>query len=441
MEKLALGDQLTLVIDGLSHQGVGVGRTDKMVVFVAGALPGETVSVEITQIKSNMAYGRLLEIIETAARRINPPCKNAALCGGCALQQAEYAWQLEMKTKMLGDALQRIGHLQAEPQPTIGMPNPWAYRNKGLFHVSYEGGRVRLGFFAQGSHDLIAAEECHLFPDAVNELIIYLQNELTRAGRVNYVQNILIRYSRLNGEMMVVFITKDRAWRLGGLEKNMLRDFPRIACIYHNINTNPKLMLGKSFTLLAGQEYLLDHIGECRFKLSPQSFFQINNEQAEALYNLVKEYAELSGTETVVDLYCGIGTIGIYLAKQAKAVYGVESVVQAVRDAKENAALNNLTNCTFIAAKAEDWLGKWLKENTADVIIVDPPRAGCHQFLLDALAASTCRRIIYVSCNPTTLARDLAYLTKCGYEIKNMQPLDMFPHTASIETIVSLEKN
>ena len=440
MEKLAVGDKVQLLIDGVSHQGMGVGRIDKMVVFVEGALPTEEIEAEITAVKSNMAYARLLRILKPALKRVEPFCAQAAACGGCVLQQAEYQWQLAIKTQMVRDALKRIGHLDIEVPLALGMSEPWAYRNKGLFHVSYENGRVSLGFFAQGSHDLILAEECRLFPNRVNELLKYLQEALTRAGRVNYIQNILIRHSKLNGEMMVVFITREQAWRLPELSRDLMRQFPEIVSVYHNVNTNLKLMLGKSFRLLAGREYLTDHIGACRFKLSPQSFFQINNSQAEALYDLVKEYAELSGTETVLDLYCGIGTIGIYLAHEAKAVYGVESVAQAVRDAKENAALNNLTNCTFTAAKAEEWLGKWQKNNHADVIIVDPPRAGCHQFLLDALGESNCARIVYVSCNPTTLARDAAYLCSCGYTLTKIQPVDMFPHTASIETVCLLSK-
>lgn len=440
MGKLTVGDRVQLVIDGISHQGCGVGRIDKMVIFVEGALMSEEVIAEITAVKSNMAYGKLLEIVVPAPRRLDFACKAAKACGGCALQQADYQWQLEMKTQLVSDALKRIGHMEIEVPQALGMEEPWAYRNKGLFHATYEAGSVQLGFFAQGSHQLIAAEECLLFPPRVNELVSYLEEKLTREGKVGYIQNVMIRYSRLNGELMVVFVTKDQAWRLGKFADKLRQDFPDVVCVYHNVNNNPKLMLGKSFKLLNGQEYLVDSIGDCRFKLSPQSFFQINNQQAKVLYDLVREYAALSGTERVLDLYCGIGTIGIYLANEAQEVFGVESIPQAVRDAKENAMMNNLPNCTFIAAKAEDWLGKWLKTNQADVIIVDPPRAGCHQFLLEALAESNCERIVYVSCEPTTLARDVAYLTKAGYRLEKIQPVDMFPQTASIENVCLLQK-
>ena len=442
MEKLAVGDKVQLLIDGVSHQGMGVGRIDKMVVFVEGALPTEEIEAEITAVKSNMAYARLLRILKPALKRVEPFCAQAAACGGCVLQQAEYQWQLAIKTQMVRDALKRIGHLDIEVPLALGMSEPWAYRNKGLFHVSYENGRVSLGFFAQGSHDLILAEECRLFPNRVNELLKYLQEALTRAGRVNYIQNILIRHSKLNGEMMVVFITREQAWRLPELSQDLMRQFPEIVSVYHNVNTNLKLMLGKSFRLLAGREYLTDHIGACRFKLSPQSFFQINNSQAEALYDLVKEYAELSGTETVLDLYCGIGTISLFFARKARQVFGVEIVPEAIADARKNAERNNITNATFAVGAAEEVIPRLYREEgiAADVVVVDPPRKGCDARLLETILQIAPEKVVYVSCNPATLARDLAVLAAGGYHVREVQPVDQFPHTNHIENVCLLTR-
>ena len=440
MEKLTVGDKVEVKIDGISHQGVGVGRVNNLAVFVENVLLGELVAAEITQVKSSMALGKAVEILEPSLERREPICPVAEACGGCTLQAVNYPFQLEMKGMMVQEALKRIGHLDVSVPPALGMNEPWGYRNKGVFHVSYEGGKVKLGFFAQGSHQLVPAEKCRLFAPIVNQLVSWLEEALLRQGRVDYVQKILIRHSRYNGEMMVVFITKDNAWRLKGLEKQLAAAFPLVASVYHNVNTNPKLLCGKNFKLLAGREFIVDTIGELKFRISPQSFFQVNNAQAEVLYDLVKEYAALDGTQQVLDLYCGIGTIGMYLAKDAKSVYGVESVAQAVRDAKENCALNELTNCQFIAAKAEDWLKKNKPRQAPEVVIIDPPRNGCHQFLLDALGESNCGKIIYVSCNPTTLARDLAYLKNFDYEPLKIQPVDMFPQTGHVETIVLLQR-
>ena len=440
MEKLVVGERVQLKIDGISHQGVGVGRVNNLAVFVENALLGELVEAEITQVKSNMALAKLVNILQASEKRIIPPCPIAEACGGCSLQAVNYPFQLQMKGQMVQEALKRIGHIEIDVPAARGMNEPWFYRNKGVFHVSYAGGRVELGFFAQGSHQLIPAEQCRLFAPSVNKVVAWLKEALWRQGRVDYVQKILLRHSHYNGELMVVFITKDNAWRLNGLEKALMAEFPQITSVYHNVNTNPKLLCGKNFKLLGGKEYIIDKIGDLQFQISPQSFFQVNNVQAEVLYDLVKEYAALDGSQHILDLYCGIGTIGMYLAKEAKSVLGIESVAQAVRDAKENCALNRLTNCQFIAAKAEDWLRKNKLSTVPDVIIIDPPRNGCHQFLLDALGESRCEKIIYVSCNPTTLARDVAYLKNFGYVIEKIQPVDMFPQTGHVETIMLIQK-
>ena len=239
---------------------------------------------------------------------------------------------------------------------------------------------------------------------------------------------------------MVVFVTEDTAWRLPDLAKQVA-EYPKVVSVYHNHNSNPKLMLGRKFSLLYGQETIEDTIGQFHFQISPQSFFQVNNAQAEVLYAKALEYAELTGSEQAADVYCGIGTISLYLAQKAGSVIGIESVAQAIQDAKENAKANQVDNCTFVAAKAEEWLPKWVKKgNKLDVAIIDPPRKGCEPPALDALITSEAEKIVYVSCNPSTLARDIKYLCENGYRLEKVQPVDLFPQTFHCECVAKLVK-
>ena len=279
-----------------------------------------------------------------------------------------------------------------------------------------------------------------LFSNAVNGLVTKLEEMIQDSGKANYINKVMIRESRLNGELMVVFVTEDTAWRLPDLTKAVVA-YPNVVSVYHNHNSNPKLMLGRKFNLLYGKETIEDTIGQFHFQISPQSFFQVNNEQAEVLYAKALEYAGLTGKEQVADVYCGIGTISLYLAQKAESVIGIESVAQAIQDAKENAKANGVENCTFVAAKAEEWLPKWVKKgNKLDVAIIDPPRKGCEPPALDALISSEAETIVYVSCNPSTLARDVKYLCENGYTLEKVQPVDLFPQTFHCECVAKLTK-
>lgn len=447
-----LEEKYELIVNGYSHQGEGIGRINNFTVFVPGAILGERVRVKISEVKKNFARGELKEVISYSPHRIKPLCSVYYLCGGCHLQHIAYEKQLEMKKGIVESALGRIGNQNIKVSTTIGMKDPWRYRNKGYFQVNQEKGKVRLGFYKAGSYDFVPASGCVLFSLQINRLVSYLEDQLSlqkvtvynsKTGGGN-LRNILIRESRSTGEIMIVFITKEDNL---GFDQNVLNDlvrtFPQVISIYQNISRSPKaVLLGKDFRLLKGKPDLEDAIGPYKFKISPQSFFQVNAAQAEILNEKVLEYANLSGEETVIDSYCGTATISIYVAKQAKKVYGIEVEKSAVRDAKINCELNGISNIKLFTGKAEEWLYKWRRiGEEVHLVIVDPPRGGCSSKALKGIIKIKPKKIIYVSCNPATLARDLKYLTKNDdYKLKKALPIDMFPQTGHIECIASLER-
>ena len=448
-----LEESYELFINNYSHQGEGIGRVNNFTVFVPGAILGERVRVKISEVKKNFARGRLKEVILASSHRTKPACPVYHLCGGCHLQHIVYEKQLEMKEEIVENALGRIGKQNIKVLPTIGMKDPWRYRNKGSFQVAQEKGRVRLGFYSAGSYDFVPASGCILFSLQINRLVSYLEGQLSllkvtvynsKTGDGN-LRNVLIRESRGTGKIMIVFFTKKDTL---GFDQNVLNDlsrtFPQVVSIYQNIiNRSAKAVLpGKDFKLLKGKPDLEDTIGPFRFKISPRSFFQVNIAQAEILNEKILEYANLSGEETVIDSYCGTATTSIYVAKQAEKVYGIEVEKSATRDAKINCMLNGISNLKLFTGKAEEWLYKWKRGGEeVHLIIVDPPRRGCSLKALKGIIKIKPKKIIYVSCNPATLARDLKDLTKDGdYKLKKVLPIDMFPQTSHIECIASLER-
>lgn len=438
---IEVGQVYPIEITGISHQGFGVGRIQQVVVFVPHALLGETVSVRVSDIKKNMAHGTLEAILQPSEARVQPACAQSALCGGCELQHAQYAHQLAAKRQIVQDAITKLARADVTVQPVLGMTDPWRYRNKGVFHAAYLPGQVKLGFHQTGSHDVIAAEDCRLFSPQMNAVLRFLEEAIQQHTKTHYIQKVMLRESRATGQIMVVLVTADHNWLAPQLTQALTQAFPQIISIYHNINTNPKLMLGKAFGLLFGEPFLIDTIGELRFQISPQSFFQVNNEQAWVLYRQVLELAQLQGHEQVIDAYCGIGTISLFLAQRAAQVIGVESVSQAVKDANTNARMNNITNCRFITAKAEEWLPKWTaKGNPCDLVVIDPPRKGCDKKLLYALTESKPPKIIYVSCEPSTMARDIRCLTENGYELQHVQPVDLFAQSWHVESVALMSR-
>lgn len=452
MEKkpVNIGQEYEIVITGFSHQGEGIGRINNFAVFVPGAIPGETITVEIVEVKKNFAKGKTKAISLPHATRVVTPCIYADSCGGCQLQHIGYQKQLALKGQIVLDALERLGGIKVQVEPTIGMDYPWRYRNKGHFQVVKEGGKVTLGFFAQDSFDVIPASKCRLFSKVINKLVVYLEEQLTLCGleiynrktKQGYLRNIMVKESRLTGEIMIIFITNDGKWRLEKMITPLIETFPQVVSIYQNINKNShSVVLGKEFKLIRGQAYLQDAIGPYIFNISPQSFFQINNSQAKKLYDKAVEFARLTGKEKVIDAYCGTGSIAIYMAGQAKKVMGIETVEAAINDARENAQLNGIKNTEFIVAKAEEWLPQWVqKGGQGDVIVVDPPRKGCAPEVLEAIVKAEPSRVVYISCNPATLARDLRYLVSQGYEVREVQPVDMFPQTVHVECVALMSR-
>jgi len=447
-----LEESYELIINSYSHQGEGIGRVNNFTIFVPGAILGERARVKIIEVKKNFARGRLEEVILSSRHRTKPLCPVYHLCGGCQLQHIAYEKQLEMKKGIVENALERIGNQNIKALPTIGMKDPWRYRNKGYFQVNQEKGRVRLGFYKAGSYDFVPASGCVLFSSQINRLVSYLEEQLSlqkvtvynsKTGGGN-LRNILIRESRSTEEIMIVFITKED--NLGfdqNIFNDLVRTFPQVVSIYQNINRSPKaVLLGKVFRLLKGKPDLEDAIGPFKFKISPQSFFQVNAAQAEILNEKVLEYANLSEEETVIDSYCGTATISIYVAKQAEKVYGIEVEKSAVRDAKINCELNSISNLKLFTGKAEEWFYKWRRSSEeVHLIIVDPPRRDCSSKVLKGIIKIKPKKILYISCNPATLARDLKYLTRDGnYKLKKVLPVDMFPQTSHIECIASLER-
>ncbi|HER23522.1 MAG TPA: 23S rRNA (uracil(1939)-C(5))-methyltransferase RlmD [Candidatus Atribacteria bacterium] len=446
-----LEENYEFFINSYSHQGEGVGRIDNFAIFVPKIILGERVRVRITDVKKNFARGKLIQVISSSPDRINPPCPVYHLCGGCQLQHIAYEKQLEMKKEIVENALNRIGNQNIKTLPIIGMKDPWRYRNKGYFHLARENGKIRLGFYKSKSHALVPACQCCLFSEAINRLIKYLGEQLTQQDMSIYdcktdqgnLRGIILKESKNTGEIMVIFITKEEKLKIDEtFLDNLIKTFSQTVSVYQNINKSSKILpLGKGFKLLRGKTSIEDTIGSFKFKISPASFFQVNVSQAQVLYEKILEYANLCGEETVIDSYCGTGTISIYLAGKAKRVYGLELEKGAVRDSRENCKLNNLSNLKFFTGEAEKWLCRWIKNREeVQIMVIDPPRTGCSREMLRDIIKTKPEKILYVSCNLPTLARDIKYLAQSGYKLEKVQPVDMFPQTRHIECITYLRR-
>ncbi|AEI45761.1 Uncharacterized RNA methyltransferase [Paenibacillus mucilaginosus KNP414] len=428
--------------------------------FVPGALPGEKVRVKVVKVKKQYGYAKLLEVLEASPDRIDAPCPIYKQCGGCQLQHLSYEAQMRWKRQLVIDNLTRIGKLQVVGEreegiivhPTLGMSDPWRYRNKAQVPIGLaeteEGGLVG-GFYAQGSHRIIDMEACliqHENNDAVVGAVKKIARELgirpysEETGR-GLLRHVIARYGFNTGEIMVVLVTNGRdlphADELTGLIR---RDVPGVTSIVQNINTREtNVIFGDETRTLWGSDVIYDTIGDIRFAISARSFYQVNPVQTEVLYGKALEYAALTGRETVIDAYCGIGTISLFLAQKADRVYGVEIVPEAIEDARANARLNGIRNASFEAGPAEVVIPAWRGKGIApDVIVVDPPRKGCDPALLETILAMRPERVVYVSCNPSTLARDLRVLEDGGFRTVQVQPVDMFPHTVHVESVAVL---
>ena len=444
-------DLVTLEIEDCGIDGEGIGKADGFTVFVKDAVIGDTVTAKIIKAKKHYGYGRLMEVLKPSPYRVEPKCAFARQCGGCQLQALSYEQQLVFKTNKVKGHLERIGGFTDIPmEPIIGMDELFHYRNKAQFPVGRnKEGKIVTGFYAGRTHNIIENRDCALGvaenKEVLDRVIAHMEkygiepyNEATGKGLVRHV---LIRYGYFTKEVMVCLILNGNKIQGEDVLVKSLCEISGMTSITINVNKKrSNVILGEEIRLLWGQEYITDKIGDISYQISPLSFYQVNPRQTQKLYAKALEYADLHGEETVWDLYCGIGTISLFLAQKAKFVRGVEIVPEAIENAKENAKLNGLENTEFFVGKAEEVLPREYKKNGvyADVIVVDPPRKGCDETLLETMVEMNPERIVYVSCDSATLARDLKYLCERGYELRKVCAVDQFGMTVHVETVVLL---
>ena len=445
-------DLFTVKIEGMGNEGEGIGKVDGFPLFIKDALPGDTVSVKAVKIKKTYGYARLMEIQEASPDRTEPGCLLNRACGGCQIQALSYEKQLEFKWEKVRNQLVRIGGF-TDPLvlPVIGMEEPYHYRNKAQFPFGRDrDGKNVTGFYASRTHRIIPNTDCALGVPENQQILKIILEFMDKEGIAAYeetsgeglLRHVLIRKGFATGELMVCLVINGE--EMPGIEAlaDSLFEIPGMTSVTLNINQkNTNVIMGEQLIPVRGKTFITDRIGPIQYQISPRSFYQVNPVQTKRLYETALEYAGLTGTENVWDLYCGIGTISLFLAQRAGKVYGVEVVPEAVADAEKNAQLNVIRNVEFYLGKAEEVLpDKYKKEGIrADVIVVDPPRKGCDAACLDTMIRMKPKRIVYVSCDSATLARDLKILCEGGYELVKVQPVDMFPQTAGIENTALLK--
>ncbi len=473
---VAKNDEVVIDIIGMNHDGEGVGRAYGYTLFVQGALPGEKARVKVLKTKKQYGYAKLLDLVEQSPNRIAAPCPIYDQCGGCQLQHMSYAGQLEWKRQLVVDNLERIGKLRVREaagaetrvgdgqnagdsdqegilvRPTLGMSEPWRYRNKSQVPIGVTEGGLVGGFYARGSHRIVDMETCLIQHEQNDEVVsrvkaigrklgITAYNEETGQGLLRHV---VVKIGFATREMMIVLVTNgERIPRVNEWISAIREELPAVVSICQNVNTRKtNVIFGDVTRVLWGREVIHDYIGDVKFAISARSFYQVNPAQTEVLYGKTVEYAGLTGEETVIDAYCGIGTISLFLAQHAKKVYGVEIVKEAIEDARANAELNDMKHVEFEVGASEDVIPRWKEQGIeADVIVVDPPRKGCDPRLLETILEMKPERVVYVSCNPSTLARDLRVLEDGGYRTVEVTPVDMFPHTVHVESVILMVRN
>lgn len=452
-EGLKKNDLVTLEITDLGSTGEGIGRVDGFTLFVKDALIGDVIEAKVIKVKKSYGYGRLMAVVTPSLYRTEPRCFQARACGGCQIQPLAYEQQLKYKENKVRGLLERVGKVQEYVmEPIIGMEDPWNYRNKAQFPVGRtKDGEVVTGFYAGRTHSIVPVEKCciqhpeneklmDIVRQWMNDHQISVYNEETHKG---LVRHIFIRIGKYTGEIMVCLVINGKNIPAAEDLIQRLIQVPGMASICLNINqAKTNVILGNQMEYLWGAKYIRDFIGDVQYQISPLSFFQVNPVQTQKLYQTALEYGDIKKDEVVWDLYCGIGTISLFLAKHAKQVCGVEIVPQAIDDARENARLNGIENASFFVGKAEEVLPQQYEEKgiSADVIVVDPPRKGCDEKLLECMVRMHPERIVYVSCDPATLARDLKFLEEHGYKVKKVRCVDMFPHSVHVETVCLLER-
>ena len=453
MEK---NQEFTVTIEDMSEDGAGIGKLDGYIWFIKDTVIGDRVRSRAMKMKKSYGFARLMEVIEPSPVRVEPRCPAARPCGGCQLQFMKYEDQLVFKERKIKNNLMRIGGFREEEIPMLpimGMEYPWRYRNKAQFPFGLnKNGEIITGFYAGRTHDIIENEDCLLGVEENKEILGIIRGFMQRNRIKPYdekthrglVRHALIRKGFKSGEIMVCLVINGKSLPYGERLAEELMQIPGMTSISYSVNEEKtNVIMGKEIVNLYGPGYITDSIADVTYQISPLSFYQVNPVQTEKLYGTALEYAGLTGEETVWDLYCGIGTISLFLAQKARKVYGVEIVPQAIDDARRNAKLNGMGNVEFFVGKAEEVLPEQYEKSHiyADVIVVDPPRKGCDQMCLDTILRMQPKRVVYVSCDSATLARDLRYLADGGYVVEKVRGCDMFPMSGHVETICLLSKH
>lgn len=452
---------IELIIEDMGTDGEGIGhvwdedRKQGIAVFVKDAVIGDRIQAVITKVKKQYVFARLLELLESSPYRVEPKCPVARQCGGCTMQHISYEKQLEFKWNKVRNCLSRIGGMEQPEllmEPIIGMERPWHYRNKAQFPVGRDKqGNVITGFYAGRTHTIIDTPHCYIQAEEMENIIRRVRDFLQKYNistydeeqHVGLVRHILTRVGFATGEIMVCLIINGESLPHSDALIAELKDIPGMTSIRININQEKtNRIMGDTCRTLWGQDYITDYIGDVQYRISPLSFYQVNPVQTRRLYEKALEYADLKGGETVWDLYCGIGTISLFLSRKAGQVYGVEIVPQAIEDAKVNAEINQIENVEFFVGKAEDVLPQQYRDNGihADVIVVDPPRKGCEEIVLETIANMKPQRLVYVSCDPATLARDVKRMGELGYCVGKVAVVDQFCQGGHVETVVLMSK-
>lgn len=462
-------DEFELTIEDMSEDGAGIGKQDGYIWFVKDAVIGDRIRARAMKMKKNYGFARLMEVLEASKDRVMPECPVARQCGGCQLQMMSYEAQLHFKERKVYNNLSRIGGMEnlrlperadsvivdktIVMEPILGMEHPWRYRNKAQFPFGRDkDGRIIAGFYAGRTHHIVEAEDCLLGVEE-NAVILDIIKKIMEENQIapydeethkGLIRHALIRKGFSNGELMVCLVINGKKLPHADIFVERLKEVPGMTSISYNINQEKtNVILGAELVNLYGPGYITDKIGNVSYQISPLSFYQVNPVQTEKLYGTALEYARLTGGETVWDLYCGIGTISLFLAQKAKKVYGVEIVPPAIEDARRNAALNGMENVEFFVGKAEEVLPREYEKNQvyADVIVVDPPRKGCDSVCLDTIVRMQPKRVVYVSCDSATLARDVKYLNERGYAVERVRCCDMFGMSGHVETVALLSQH
>lgn len=450
MAQVAKNDFYTGKVEDYTHEGMGVVKIDNYPIFIGNVLKGEEIEFKVIKANQKFGFGKSMKILSPSEHRIEPPCPYYYACGGCQIQPLSYPEQQSFKKGAVDNSINRMGKLDRETKDVMAMDNPFNYRNKSQIPVQFKDGKVEMGFYQPRSHDIVDIEFCLIQKEIHNQLMVFIKEQFNKAHVSVYdeamhhglVRHVIIRSNHDDSEVQVAFVTNGKKNIFKDIIKEITEAFPMVTSVVQNINDKKtNVIFGDETITLFGDDYITDTLLGKQFHIKARSFYQVNHAQTEKLYQKAIDLADLKGDETIIDTYCGIGTIGLCASDKAKKIIGIEVVRSAVEDAKENAKLNGVDNAEYHLGKSEQVMKKLVKQGvTPDVVFVDPPRKGCHPEFLESLVEVGPEKIIYVSCNPSTLQRDLKYLNTQGYDISPVTPVDMFPQTNHIESLVMLQR-